>query len=188
MSSQGRIGETAYGRHQAVDKPDSATRPLFETENEVDLKKMRRRYTRYRQAESGFTLIEVMVVVIILGILAAAIVPKLMSRPDDARLVKAKQDIRTLGSALQLYRLDNFVYPSTEQGLASLVDKPIDEPLPPNWKAGGYIERLPKDPWGNEYQYLNPGVNGEIDIYSLGADGQTGGSGTSADIGNWKLD
>ena len=149
---------------------------------------MRPKLRRDRHAVSGFTLIEVMVVVIILGILAAAIVPKLMSRPDEARLVKARQDIRTLESALQLYRLDNFVYPSTDQGLLSLVEEPIDEPVPPNWKQGGYIERLPKDPWGNEYQYLNPGVNGEIDVYSLGADGQTGGTGTSADVGNWKLD
>ncbi len=143
---------------------------------------------RHRRAESGFTLIEVMVVVIILGILAAAIVPKLMSRPDEARLVKARQDIRTLESALPLYRLDNFVYPTTEQGVTSLVEQPLDEPGPPNWKQGGYIERLPQDPWGNEYQYLNPGVNGEIDIYSLGSDGQSGGSGTGADVGNWKLD
>ncbi len=149
---------------------------------------MRAMLRRHRRAESGFTLIEVMVVVIILGILAAAIVPKLMSRPDEARLVKARQDIRTLESALQLYRLDNFVYPTTEQGLTSLVEKPLDEPVPPNWKQGGYIERLPQDPWGNEYQYLNPGVNGEIDIYSLGSDGQSGGSGTGADVGNWKLD
>ena len=149
---------------------------------------MRPIFRQHRRTESGFTLIEVMVVVIILGILAAAIVPKLMSRPDEARLVKARQDIRTLESALQLYRLDNFVYPTTEQGLASLVDKPLDDPAPPNWKQGGYIERLPKDPWGNEYQYLNPGVNGEIDIYSLGADGQTGGTGTGEDVGNWKLD
>ena len=125
---------------------------------------------------AGFTLIEVMVVVIILGILAAAIVPKLMSRPDEARMVKAKQDIRTLGSALQLYRLDNFVYPTTDQGLESLVDRPTDDPIPPNWKEGGYIERLPKDPWGNDYRYLNPGEQGEIDIFSLGADGQIGGS------------
>ena len=137
---------------------------------------------------SGFTLIEVMVVVIILGILAAAIVPRLMSRPDEARIVKAKQDIRTLGSALQLYRLDNFVYPTTDQGLESLVAKPSDDPIPPNWKDGGYIERLPKDPWGNDYRYLNPGEQGEIDIFSLGADGQIGGSGTNEDIGNWKLD
>ncbi len=137
---------------------------------------------------TGFTLIEVMVVVVILGILAAAIVPKLMSRPDEARMVKAKQDIRTLEGALQLYRLDNFVYPSTDQGLEALVDKPTDDPIPSNWKDGGYIERLPKDPWGNDYRYLNPGEQGEIDIYSLGADGQVGGRGAGTDVGNWALD
>ncbi len=137
---------------------------------------------------TGFTLIEVMVVVVILGILAAAIVPKLMSRPDEARMVKAKQDIRTLEGALQLYRLDNFVYPSTDQGLEALVDKPTDDPIPPNWKEGGYIERLPKDPWGNDYRYLNPGEQGEIDIYSLGADRQVGGRGAGTDVGNWALD
>ncbi len=137
---------------------------------------------------TGFTLIEVMVVVVILGILAAAIVPKLMSRPDEARMVKAKQDIRTLEGALQLYRLDNFVYPSTDQGLEALVDKPTDDPVPSNWKDGGYIERLPKDPWGNDYRYLNPGEQGEIDIYSLGPDGQVGGRGAGTDVGNWALD
>ncbi len=137
---------------------------------------------------TGFTLIEVMVVVVILGILAAAIVPKLMSRPDEARMVKAKQDIRTLEGALQLYRLDNFVYPSTDQGLEALVNKPTDDPIPPNWKDGGYVERLPKDPWGNDYRYLNPGEQGEIDIYSLGADGQVGGRGAGTDVGNWALD
>lgn len=145
----------------------------------------RRRYKGSRHV-SGFTLIEVMVVVVILGILAAVIVPKIMGRPDEARLVKARQDIRTLQSALQLYRLDNFVYPTTEQGLEALVDRPVDEPVPPNWKDGGYVERLPKDPWGNDYQYLSPGVNGEIDIFSYGADRQPGGAGTSEDVGNWQ--
>jgi general secretion pathway protein G len=137
---------------------------------------------------AGFTLIEVMVVVVILGILAAVIVPKIMGRPDEARLVKARQDVRTLESALHLYRLDNFVYPTTEQGLEALVNKPLDEPIPKNWKDGGYVERLPKDPWGNEYQYLSPGTQGEIDIFSYGADGQPGGTGIAADVGNWDRD
>jgi len=139
-------------------------------------------------AQGGFTLIEVMVVIVILGILAAVVVPRIMDRPDTARIAKVKQDIRTLESALNLYKLDNFTYPSTDQGLEALVKKPSGEPEPRNWKEGGYIDRLPKDPWGNEYQYLNPGVHGPIDIYSLGADGQEGGEGMNADIGNWNLE
>ena len=142
---------------------------------------------RNRTAQGGFTLIEVMVVIVILGILAAVVVPRIMDRPDTARIAKVKQDIRTLESALNLYKLDNFTYPSTDQGLEALVKKPSGEPEPRNWKEGGYIDRLPKDPWGNDYQYLNPGENGEIDIYSLGADGQPGGEGLNADIGNWSL-
>ena len=137
---------------------------------------------------AGFTLIEVMVVVIILGILAAIVVPRVMSRPDDARITKAKQDIRALESALNLYKLDNFVYPSTDQGLEALVKKPSGSPEPRNWKDGGYIDRLPKDPWGNTYLYLNPGVKSAVDIYSLGADSQQGGEGVNADIGNWELE
>ena len=137
---------------------------------------------------SGFTLIEIMVVVVILGILAAIIVPKVMDRPDVARVVKAKQDIRALESALNLYKLDNFVYPSTDQGLQALVTQPSGDPPAPNWKQGGYIDRLPVDPWGHPYQYLNPGVHGDIDIFSYGADGRPGGSGMNADIGNWTLD
>ncbi len=140
-----------------------------------------------RRAHAGFTLIEVMVVIVILGILAAIVVPRVMDRPDTARITKAKQDIRTLESALNLYKLDNFSYPSTDQGLEALVRKPSGTPEPRNWKEGGYIDRLPKDPWGNDYQYLNPGVHGSIDIYSLGADGQEGGEGINADIGNWNL-
>ncbi len=143
---------------------------------------------RPRIAQGGFTLIEVMVVIVILGILAAVVVPRIMDRPDTARLAKVKQDIRTLESALNLYKLDNFTYPSTDQGLEALVRKPSGEPEPRNWKEGGYIDRLPKDPWGNDYQYLNPGVHGPIDIYSLGADGQEGGEGINADIGNWNLE
>jgi general secretion pathway protein G len=136
---------------------------------------------------SGFTLIEIMVVVVILAILAALIVPKVMSRPDEARVVAARQDIATLAQALKLYRLDNLRYPTTEQGLGALVAPPTIAPLPPNWKAGGYLERLPRDPWGNPYQYLNPGVRSEIDVFSFGADGAAGGAGFDADIGSWSL-
>ena len=134
---------------------------------------------------SGFTLIEIMVVVVILAILAALIVPKVMSRPDEARVIAAQQDVAAILQALKLYRLDNLRYPTTEQGLAALVARPTIAPVPPNWKAGGYLERLPKDPWGNAYQYLNPGVRGEIDVFSLGADRARGGEGNNADIGNW---
>jgi general secretion pathway protein G len=135
----------------------------------------------------GFTLLEIMIVVVILGVLAALIVPKVMSRPDEARQVAAKQDIASLMQALKLYRLDNFSYPSTEQSLAALVSKPSTEPVPPNWKGGGYLDRLPKDPWGSPYQYLSPGVHGEIDVFSLGADRESGGEGNGADIGSWSL-
>jgi general secretion pathway protein G len=135
--------------------------------------------------QSGFTLIEVMVVVVILGILAAIVVPRVMDRPDTARITKARQDIRALESALNLYKLDNFVYPNTDQGLEALVSKPGGSPEPRNWKQ--YMDRLPKDPWGNDYQYLSPGVKGSVDVYSLGADGRPGGSEVNADIGNWDL-
>src|SRR5467141_204545 len=140
-----------------------------------------------RPSQAGFTLIEVMVVVAILAILAALIVPKVMSRPDEARIVAAKQDISTITQALKLYRLDNLRYPTLEQGLASLVTRPTLAPVPANWKAGGYLERLPKDPWGNPYQYLNPGLHGEIDVFSFGADGAPGGTGVDADVGSWDL-
>ncbi len=135
----------------------------------------------------GFTLIEVMVVVVILGVLAALIVPRIMGRPDEARATAARQDIASLMQALKIYRLDNQHYPSTEQGLEALVNLPASAPLPRNWKAGGYLERLPPDPWGQPYRYLNPGLHGEIDVYSLGADGQPGGEGIDADIGSWSL-
>jgi len=132
----------------------------------------------------GFTLIEIMVVVVILAVLASIVVPKIMSRPDEARIVAARADIAGITQALKLYRLDNSFYPSTEQGLQALVTAPSGAPIPSNWKRGGYLERLPKDPWGNEYRYLNPGVRGEIDVFSLAADGQPGGEGINADIFN----
>jgi len=134
----------------------------------------------------GFTLIEVMVVIVILGVLAALIVPRVMGRPDEARIIAAKQDIASIAQALKLYRLDNMRYPTTEQGLQALVNKPAMPPVPPNWKGNGYVERLPKDPWGHPYQYLQPGLRGEIDVMSLGADGAPGGEGNDADIGSWE--
>ncbi len=138
-------------------------------------------------AGGGFTLLEVMVVVVILGVLAALVVPRIISRPDEARVVAARQDIASLMQALKLYRLDNQQYPATEQGLQALVERPATVPLPLNWKAGGYVERLPKDPWGHPYQYLNPGLRGEIDVFSLGADRAPGGEGSNADIGSWNI-
>jgi len=133
----------------------------------------------------GFTLIELMVVIVILGVLAALVVPRVLSRPDEARAVAAKQDIASLMQSLKLYRLDNRRYPTAEQGLQALVQQPTSGPRADNWKA--YIERLPSDPWGAPYQYLNPGVNGEIDVFSFGADGKAGGDGANADIGSWNL-
>ncbi len=133
----------------------------------------------------GFTLIEIMVVVVIMGVLAALLVPRLMGRADDARVLAAKQDISTLMQSLKLYRLDNQRFPTTEQGLPALVTRPTVAPLAPNWKTGGYVDRLNKDPWGNPYQYLAPGLHGEVDIFSYGADGKPGGIGVDADIGSW---
>ena len=137
--------------------------------------------------QAGFTLIEIMIVVVILGILASIVVPNVMESPNEARIVKAKQDIRILESALNLYKLDNFNYPSTDQGLESLVNKPGGQPEAKNWKKNGYIKKLPKDPWGNDYLYLSPGSNGEIDIFSYGSDGRNGGADAAADISNWDL-
>jgi general secretion pathway protein G len=135
----------------------------------------------------GFTLIEILVVIVIIGVLAALIVPNVIGRPDEARATVAKSDIAAIMSALKLYRLDNQRYPTGEQGLAALVAKPEQPPVPPNWKPGGYLEKLPKDPWGRPYVYLNPGVRGEVEVMSFGADGQAGGSGVDADIGSWEL-
>lgn len=135
--------------------------------------------------QAGFTLIEIMVVVVILSILAAFVVPKIMDRPEQARLIKAQQDIRTLENALRMYKLDNLYYPTTDQGLQALVEKPDTEPLPRKWAKDGYIDRLADDPWGTPYLYLQPGVHGSFDVFSLGPDGQ---SDTEDDVGNWNLD
>jgi len=139
-----------------------------------------------RYSQSGFTLLEIMVVVVILGILATMVAPQILGRADDARITKAKSDIVSLEAALDLYQLDNYVYPTTNQGLEALESKPSDSPEPRNYKQGGYVKSLPTDPWANEYLYLNPGVKGgSYDIYTLGADGEEGGEGANADIGNW---
>ena len=140
-----------------------------------------------RRLARGFTLIEIMVVVVIMGILAALVVPKLISRTGESRVAAARVDIATLMQALKLYKLDNQRYPSTEQGLQALVTKPTSGPAANGWKSGGYLEKMPKDPWGNPYQYLSPGIKGEVDVLSLGADGQPGGSGDDADIGSWEI-
>ena len=136
------------------------------------MSKKNQRENRFKRRAGGFTLIEVMVVVVILGVLAALVVPRIMDRPDQARIIKARQDIMAIESALNLYKLDHFVFPSSDQGLAKLVPK--------------YLDSVPRDPWNYPYRYLNPGVHGELDVFSFGADGVQGGEGAAADIGNWQ--
>jgi general secretion pathway protein G len=134
--------------------------------------------------QRGFTLIELMVVLAIIGVLAALIVPNVLGRADDARVTAAKTDVANVMQALKLYKLDNMRFPTSEQGLQALVAKPAAEPVPGNWKP--YLDKLPSDPWGQPYQYLNPGIKGDVDVLSFGADGQPGGEGNNADIGSWQ--
>lgn len=135
--------------------------------------------------QQGFTLIEIIVVVVIIGILATFVAPKFMGKTDTARIVKANSDIKALESTLDIYKLDNFTYPTTDQGLEALVNKPSSDPVPANWQKGGYLNKVEKDPWGREYLYLSPGEHGEVDVFSYGADGVEGGEESASDIGNW---
>lgn len=134
--------------------------------------------------QGGFTLIEIMIVIVIIGVLATLVVPRVIDRPDQAREIKAAQDIRTIQAAIQMYKLDNYTYPSEQQGLAALIKQPTSGVVPKNWN-GPYLEKTPEDPWGNAYLYRNPGKHGAIDIYSFGADGVEGGEGAAKDLGNW---
>ncbi len=141
---------------------------------------------RQRRRQNGFTLIEIMVVVVIMGIMAAMLVPKVIQRAADARITATKADIASTINALKMYKLDNSRNPTTEQGLAALVSKPTTGPIPSNWKEGGYLDKIPKDQWGKPLLYLAPGIHGEVDVWSLGADGVQGGTGEDADIGSWE--
>lgn len=140
--------------------------------------------TKLSARARGFTLIELLVVLVIIGVLGAIIVPTVLNRADDARVTAARTDVNNLMQALKMYKLDNLRYPSGEQGLQALVAKPTTGAIPSNWKP--YLEKLPNDPWGHPYQYANPGVKGEIDVYSFGADGQVGGENNDADVGSWQ--
>jgi len=140
------------------------------------------------ERDAGFSLLELMVVVVILSILALVVVPRVIDRPDQARVARVQSDLAVIDSAVRLYRLDNFRYPTTEQGLAALVTRPTTEPFAQNWAQNGYLDRLPKDPWGNDYHYLLPGVHGEFDTFTYGADGVPGGTGADADIGSWSVE
>lgn len=136
--------------------------------------------------QQGFTLIEIMVVIVILGILGTIVAPKVLKSPDKARVTKAKQDLQVISAALDMYKLDNFNYPDTDQGLEALVERPASGEDVPNWQEGGYVKKVPTDPWGRDYLYMSPGENDEVDIYSLGSDGAPGGDGAASDIGSWE--
>lgn len=161
--------------------------PMTGTQKNRRGKMQRRGRPGCRSADAGFSLLEVMVVVVILSVLALVIVPRVIDRPDQARAARAQSDIAAISSALKLYKLDNFRYPTTEQGLAALSQPPTTPPLAQNWADGGYLDRLPQDPWGQPYQYLSPGVQGAFDVFSYGADGVAGGSGANADVGSWSV-
>jgi general secretion pathway protein G len=140
-----------------------------------------------QQSMAGFTLIEIMVVIVILGVLGALVIPNIIGRTGAARVTAAKSDIRAIGNALNLYKLDNFSFPSTDQGLQALVEKPTGLPEPKNWNVEGYLDKVPKDPWGNPYQYISPGQHGHYDLSTMGSDGAPGGDGDAADINSWEL-
>lgn len=140
------------------------------------------------RTNAGFSLVEILVVLVIMGLLISVVAPTVLNRADEARVQKAQADFKAIETALKIYRLDNYVYPTTEQGLEALVEPSTLDPEPRNFKQGGYLEEVPVDPWGRPYLYLSPGEHGEIDIYSLGADGLSGGEDQAADIGNWKVE
>jgi general secretion pathway protein G len=172
---------------RAIFRPDPADTWTYLMNHLTDAHKVNRHRRPDRPGERGFTLIEIMVVVIIIGLLAAVIVPNVISRVEEARVTKAKSDIQALEAALTMYKLDNSKYPTTDQGLAALVTQPTD-PSIRHWRVGGYLQRISKDPWGADYQYANPGSHGkDYDLFTLGADAQPGGDGVNADIGNWNI-
>lgn len=138
--------------------------------------------------QAGFSLVEILVVLVIMGLLISVVAPTVLNRADEARVQKAHADFKAIETALKIYRLDNYSYPTTEQGLQALVEPSSLDPQPRNFKTGGYLAEVPVDPWGRPYLYLSPGEHGEVDIYTLGADGLSGGEGQNADIGNWKLE